>query len=102
MTTTQKYSVEGKDSEVIILIISMDLTMVNTSNTVVSDYTAFNRAFATGSPIVRGVNAPRASAIANAIVTTAGISVYVRGLSDATLANGGLLAVTACLEGRLA
>lgn len=102
MTTTQTYSIEGKDSEVIRLIISMDLTMVNTNNTVVSDYTAFNRAFATGSPVVNGVNAPRASAIANAIVTTTGISIYVRGLSDATLANGGLLAVTATVEGRLA
>lgn len=102
MTTTQIYSIEGKDSEVVRLIVSMDLTMVNTVNTVVSDFTAFNRAFATGSPKVIGVNAPFASAIANAIATTTGISVYVRGLSDATLANGGLLAVTACLEGRLA
>ncbi len=102
MTTTQKYSIEGKDSEVIRLIVSMDLTMVNTSNTVVSDVTTFNRAFATGDPVVTGVNAPRPSSIANAIVTTTAISVYVRGLSDATLANGGLLAVTACMEGRLA
>ena len=102
MTTTEKYSIEGKDSGVIRLIISMDLTMVNTSNTVISDYTAFTRAFATGSPVVLGTNAPFASAISNAIVTTTGISIYVRGLSDATLANGGLLAVTACLEGRLA
>lgn len=101
MTTTQTYSIEGKDSEVVRLIVSMDLTMVNTANTVVSDYTAFNRAF-TAAPVVLGTNAPRASSISNAITTTAGISVYVRGLSDATLANGGLLAVTACLEGRLA
>ena len=102
MATTQTYSIEGKDSEVVRLIVSMDLTMVNTANTVVSDMTTFNRAFATGSPVVIGVNAPRASAIANAIATTTNISVYVRGLSDATLANGGTLAVTACLEGRLA
>lgn len=101
MTTTQTYSIEGKDSEVIRLIVSMDLTMVNTANTVVSDYTAFNRAFA-AAPKVIGINAPFASAIANAIATTTGVSVYVRGLSDATLANGGTLAVTACLEGRLA
>ena len=101
MTTTQIYSILEKDSEVVKLLISMDLTMVNTSNTVVSDYTAFNRAF-TAAPFVLGVNAPRASALANAIATTAGISVYVRGLSDATLANGGTLAVTACVEGRLA
>lgn len=102
MTTTQTYSIEGKDSEVVRLIISMDLTMVNTANIVVSDYTVFNRAFATGSPVCIGTNAPRASAIANAIVTTAGISVYVRGLSDAALGSSGLLAVVACLEGRLA
>lgn len=102
MTTTYTYNIEGKDSEVVRAIVSMDLTMVNTSNTVVSDYTAFPRAFATGSPVVVGINSPRASSIANAIVTTTGISVYVRGLSDATLADGGLLAVKACIEGRLA
>lgn len=102
MTTTQTYSIEGKDAEVVRLIVSMDLTMANTANTVVSDYTAYNRAFATGSPVVIGINSPRASSIANAITTTSGISVYVRGLSDATLANGGTLAVVACVEGRLA
>lgn len=102
MTTTFKYSINHKDSEIVKAIISMDLTMVNTSNTVVSDYTVFPRAFATGSPVVIGVNAPRPSSIANAIATTAGISVYVRGLSDATLADGGLLAVVATIEGRLA
>lgn len=101
MTTTQIYSIEGKDSEVVRLIISMDLTMVNTANIVVSDYTAFNRAFA-AAPTVNGVNAPRASTISNAIVTTTGVSVYVRGLSDAALAASGTLAVNATLEGRLA
>lgn len=101
MTTTYTYSIEGKDSEVVRAIVSMDLTMVNTSNTVVSDVTTFPRAFS-AAPVVIGVNAPRPSAIANAITTTTEISVYVRGLSDATLANGGTLAVTACIEGRLA
>jgi hypothetical protein len=102
MTTTYTYSIEGKDSEIVRAIVSMDLTMVNTQNTVVSDVTTFPRAFATGSPVVVGVNAPRPSSIVNAIVTTTAISMYVRGLSDATLANGGVLAVTALLEGRLA
>jgi hypothetical protein len=101
MTNTQIYSIEGKDSEVVRLIVSLDMTMVNTSNTVVSEYTAFNRAFS-AAPVVVGTNSPRASSIANAITTTTGISIYVRGLSDATLANGGTLAVTATLEGRLA
>lgn len=102
MTTTQIYSIVGKDSEVVNLIVSMDLTMTNTANIVVSDVTTFNRAFATGSPVVIGVNAPRPSSIANAIATTTGISIYVRGLSDALLASSGTLAVVACLEGRLA
>ncbi|MDQ2999884.1 MAG: hypothetical protein M3Y08_01285 [Fibrobacterota bacterium] len=102
MATTYTYSIEGKDSEVVRAIVSMDLTMASTLNIVVSDYTAFPRAFATGSPVVVGVNAPRASSIANAIVTTTGISVYVRGLSDAALAASGALAVVACVEGRLA
>lgn len=101
MTTTYTYSIEGKDSEIVRAIVSMDLTMVNTANTVVSDVTTFPRAFS-AAPKVIGVNAPRPSSIANAIATTTAISVYVRGLSDATLADGGLLAVTACLEGRLA
>ena len=101
MTNTYTYSIEGKDSEVVRAIVSMDMTMVNTSNTVVSDATTFPRAFS-AAPVVLGTNAPRASAIANAITTTTAISIYVRGLSDATLANGGTLAVTACIEGRLA
>lgn len=101
MTNTYTYSIVEKDSEVVRILLSMDLTMVNTANIVVSDYTAFPRAFATGYPFVNGVNAPRASAITNAIVTTTGISVYVRGLSDAALASSGVLAVSVTMEGRL-
>lgn len=101
MTNTYTYSIEGKDSEVVRAIVSMDMTMVNTANTVVSDVTTFPRAFS-AAPVIIGAHAPRPSAIANAIATTTAISIYVRGLSDATLANGGTLAVTACIEGRLA
>jgi hypothetical protein len=101
MTTTYTYSIEGKDSEIVRAIVSMDLTMVGTANTVVSDVTTFPRAFS-AAPVVIGTNAPRPSSISNAIATTTAICVYVRGLSDATLANSGTLAVTACIEGRLA
>ncbi len=100
MTSSQIYSIEGKDSEVVRLIVKLDLTAVSTANTVISAATTFNRAFA-AAPAVYGTNAPRASAISSAIVTTTAISIYVRGLSDALLADG-TLQVTATLEGRLA
>jgi hypothetical protein len=100
MTSSQIYSINGKDAEVVKLYVSLDLTAVSTANTVVSGFTAFNRAFS-AAPVVEGVTAPRASSIANAIATTTGISIYVRGLSDAALADG-TLTVTATLEGRLA
>lgn len=101
MTTTYTYSIEGKDTEVVRANISMDMTMVNTANISVSDYTVFPRAFA-AAPFVVGTNAPRKSAISNAITTTTGISIYVRGLSDDALGSSGILAVSACVEGRLA
>lgn len=100
MTSSQIYSIEGKDSEVVRLIIKLDFTTVNTANIVVSGATTFNRAFA-AAPTIIGTNAPRESAISNAIATATAISIYVRGLSDALLANG-TLQVTATVEGRLA
>lgn len=102
MTNTYTYSIVNKDTECVRANISMDMTMVNTANMSVSDYTVFPRAYATGWPVVVGTNAPRKSAISNAIVTTTGISIYVRGLSDDALAASGLLAVSATIEGRLA
>ena len=100
MTSSQIYSIEGKDSEVVRLIVKLDLTAVSTANTVISGMTVFNRAFS-ATPVVNGINSPNASSIANAIVSTTGICIYVRGLSDALLTDG-TLQVTATLEGRLA
>jgi hypothetical protein len=100
MTSSQIYSIEGKDSEVVRLIIKLDLTTVTTANIVVSGATTFNRAF-TAAPTVIGTNSPRESSISNAITTATAISLYVRGLSDAPLAAA-TLQVTATVEGRLA
>ncbi len=100
MTSSQTYSIEGKDAEVVRLIVKLDLTATSVANTVVSGATTFNRAFS-AAPTVIGTNAPKDSAISNAIVTATAISIYVRGLSDAKL-NDGTLQVTATVEGRLA
>jgi hypothetical protein len=100
MASSQTYSIEGKDSEVVRLIVKLDLTAVSTANTIVSGATAFNRAFA-AAPAVIGTNSPYAGSISNAIATTTAVSIYVRGLSDAKLTDGSLI-VTATLEGRLA
>lgn len=99
MTSSQIYSIEGKDAEIVRLIVKLDLTAVSTANTVVSGATTFNRAFS-AAPTVIGTNAPAASTISNAITTATAISIYVRGLSDALMTDG-TLQVTATVEGRL-
>ena len=100
MTSFQKYSIEGKDSEIVRLIVGVDILTTTVANTVPCAALTFNRAF-TAAPYVVGINSPRASTIANAITTTTGITVWVRGLSDGLMADG-TLQVTATLEGRLA
>jgi hypothetical protein len=101
MTSSQLYSIEGKENAVIRQICKVDVTTTSVANTGFSAYLAFNRAYAVAPSLQGAPNAPRAGAIANASVTTTGITVYVRGLSDAPLADG-TLQVTATVEGRLA
>lgn len=100
MTSSQQYSIEGKDAEVIRLIVKLDMTSVSTVNTVVSGATTFNRAFA-AAPTVIGTNAPLSSVSSSAIATTTGVSIYFRGFSDIEL-DDETVQVTATLEGRLA
>jgi hypothetical protein len=100
MANSQLYSIEGKENAVIRQICKVDVTTTTVANTGFSAYLAFSRAYAVA-PSVTGINAPRAGAIATCSVTTTGITVYVRGLSDAVLADG-TLQVTATVEGRLA
>lgn len=100
MAAQQSYLINGKDSEIIQLYIELLITTTTVIDTMFSAATVFNRAF-TATPKVIGTNAPRAGAITTAIPTTTGISLYVRGLSGATLADGTLL-VNATVEGRLA
>jgi hypothetical protein len=100
MTNSQKYSIVGKDNEVVNQICKIDVLTTTVANTVPCAVLTFNRGY-TAVPSVVGINAPRASTIANAIATSVGICVWVRGLSDALLADG-TLQVTAVVEGRLA
>lgn len=106
MTSTQTFSIEGKDSEVVRLIVSLDLTAVSTVNVVVSGVTTFasnssGRAFS-AAPVVIGTNVPlQGKAWASAMVTATSISIYFRGVSDNALTDG-TVAVTATVEGRLA
>lgn len=100
MTDSQLYSVQGKENSVIRQIIKIDVTTTTVVNAKFTDYLAFNRAYAVA-PTVLGFNAPRAGAIVNCEVSTTGITVYVKGLSDQPLADGTLI-VTATVEGRLA
>lgn len=100
MTSSQTYSIEGKDSEVIRLIVKLDMTAVSTVNVIVSGATTFNRAFA-AAPTVIGTNVPLSSATSTAITTTTAVSIYFRGFSDSAHADGTVQAV-ATLEGRLA
>jgi hypothetical protein len=100
MANSQLYSIEGKENAVIRQICKVDVTTTTVANDEFSAYLAFSRAYAVA-PSVTGINAPRAGAIAGAEVSTTGITVHVRGLSDAVLADG-TLQVTATVEGRLA
>lgn len=100
MTSSQIYSIEGKDSEVVRLIVKLDMTAVSTLNVIVSGATVFNRAFA-AAPTVIGTNLPLTNGSSNAITTTTGVSIYFRGFSDSAMADG-TVQVTATLEGRLA
>ena len=104
MTSIQIFSVEGKDAEVVRLIVGLDLIAVSTANVIFSAVTTFasnsqGRAFS-AAPKVIGINVPVAGMIANAITTTTGISIYARGLSDTAVADA-TVQVTATLEGRL-
>ena len=100
MTNSQKYSIVGKDNEVVNQICKIDVITTTVANTVPCAILTFNRGY-TGVPSVVGQNAPRASTILNVIPTSINVCVWVRGLSDAPLADG-TLQVTAVLEGRLA
>lgn len=100
MANSQKYSIVGKDNEVVEQICKIDVTTTSVANTVPCAVLTFNRAY-TAAPSVTGINAPRASTVANAIATATAICVWVRGLSDAVLADG-TLQVTATVQGRLA
>lgn len=100
MASSQTYSIEGKDAEVVRLIVKLDMTAVSTVNTIVSGATTFNRAFA-AAPTVIGTNAPLSSVASSAIATTTAVSIYFRGFSDSAHADG-TVTVTATLEGRLA
>ena len=99
MTNSQLYSIVGKDNEVVKQICKIDVTTTSVTNTVPCAPLTFNRGYA-AIPSIVGVNAPRASAIANAIATSVGLCVWVRGLSDAALGDE-TLQVTVCVEGRL-
>ena len=99
MTNSQKYSIVGKDNEVVRQICKIDVTTTTVVNTVPCAALTFNRGY-TDVPEIVGINAPRNSSIANAIATSVAICVWVRGLSDAPLADG-TLQITAVVEGRL-
>lgn len=100
MADSQLYSIQGKENSVIRQIIKIDVTTTTVVNTSFSDSITFGRAYS-AIPTVLGSNAPRPGAIVNVVPSTTGLSVHVRGLSDAPLADGTLV-VTATIEGRLA
>lgn len=105
MAAQQTRLIDHLDSEVVKIYTEISVTTTTVANTVFSAYSAFasgpiGRAFS-AVPKVLGVNAPRASTIVTVEVDADGITFYVRGLSDAVLADGTLLC-SATLEGRLA
>lgn len=99
MTSSQTYSIEGKDSEVVRMIIKLDMTAVSTLNVIVSGATTFTRAFS-AAPVVIGTNLPLTNGASNAIATATAISIYFRGFSDSAMTDG-TVQVTATVEGRL-
>ena len=100
MANSQLYSITGKDNQIVRQILKVDVTTTTVANAAFSARLNFDRAYA-AAPSVVGINAPRAGAIPNATSETTGITVHVRGLSDAPLADG-TLQVTVDIEGRLA
>ncbi len=99
MTSTQQYSIEGKDSEIVTLFVKLDLALVAAANTTVSAVTVFNRAFA-AAPTVIGTNAPTPGVFSSAIATATAVSIYVNGVSDFARAAE-TCQVTCTLQGRL-
>ena len=100
MTSFQKYSIEGKDAEIVRLVCGIDILTTTVANTVPCASLTFNRAF-TAAPYVIGSNSTRPSTFVNAAPTTTQVTAWVRGLSDALMADA-TLQVTVTLEGRLA
>lgn len=99
MTDSQKYSVVGKDNSVVEQIVTVDITTTTVANTVPCAAVTFDRSYS-AVPYVKSAHAPRASSVANAIATSVGLTAWVRGFSDAKLADG-TLEVTVVVEGRL-
>lgn len=80
--------------------LTISITTTSIVNTTFSTYAAFARAYS-AAPNVLGVNSDKPGAPVNATVTTAGITLYIRGTSPTTLTDGTAV-VTASIEGKLA
>jgi hypothetical protein len=95
-----KYLGAGKDTALVRMQVSLDITSTSLSNVNASAYSAFPRGFA-DVPLILGVNSNTPAAMITASATSVGITLYSRGYKDGITPDGTLVA-TATIEGYLA
>ena len=100
MTSTFKTLPAGKDTGLVRMQVSLDITSTSLSNVTASAYSVFPRGFA-DVPNIVGVNTNIVRATVNASATSVGISLYVSGYKDGITPDGTAV-VTATYEGYLA
>jgi len=100
MSSEQIVLIEGKDAEVVNLYVELLITTTSVIDTIASAVTTFNRAF-TATPRVIGSGVARNGALVNVKPTLTTVSLYIRGFSANTLADGSEQ-VYCTLQGRLA